>query len=202
MSLSRLLVEQLTLKGLSQTYCLFYIKVRWRLRSSPFQHLDRNEPLKRIKTCAKLVSCFDGVLVLLMLWRMRSRSSCVSLILHCSIISFCSYCCLSVCRRRWLFSSSSISFCLIAISQVMLARSAWKFSVEHTQSHFLTKMEKSAVRCHFYCILHFCVNYYILKVSAFSFKMKWNQNKRSYCHIIGVILLWWKDLVYKKVFLS
>ena len=69
------------------------------------------------------------LLVLLMLWRTRSRSSWVSLILHCSIISFCSYCCLSVCKRRWLFSSSSISFCLMAISQVMLARSAWKFSV-------------------------------------------------------------------------
>lgn len=63
-----------------------------------------------------------------MLCRTLSLSSCVSLILFCSIISFCSYCCFSVCRRRWLFSSSSMSFCLIAISQVMLARSAWTFS--------------------------------------------------------------------------
>ena len=75
----------------------------------------------------------SGRVVLLMFWRTRSLSSCVSLILHCSIISFCSYCCLSVWRRRWLFSSSSISFCLMAISHVMLARSAWKFSETDNQ---------------------------------------------------------------------
>ncbi|TNN36933.1 hypothetical protein EYF80_052897 [Liparis tanakae] len=60
----------------------------------------------------------DGHLgVLLMFSSTRSLSSCVSRILHCSIISFCSYCSFSVCSRRWLFSSSSISFCLMAISQ-------------------------------------------------------------------------------------
>lgn len=65
-----------------------------------------------------------------MLCNTLSLSSCVSRILFCSIISFCSYCCFRVCRRRWLFSSSSISFCLMAISHVMLARSAWTSSAE------------------------------------------------------------------------
>lgn len=115
----------------------FSIKLRWRLRTLLFTETEINH-----SKAYKLVPRFHGVLVLLMLWRMRSRSSCVSLILHCSIISFCSYCCLSVCRRRWLFSSSSISFCLIAISQVMLARSAWKFSVEHTRSDFFLQWAK------------------------------------------------------------
>lgn len=58
-------------------------------------------------------------------WSTWSLSSCVSRILCCSIISFSSYCFFSVCSRFWLFSSSSISFCLIAISHVIFAKSAW-----------------------------------------------------------------------------
>ena len=53
----------------------------------------------------------------------RSRSSCVSRILFCSRISFSSYWCFRVCSRRWLFSSSSINYCLISISHVRSARS-------------------------------------------------------------------------------
>lgn len=65
---------------------------------------------------------------LLRFCRTLSRSSWVSRILFCSRISFSSYWCFRVWRRRWLFSNSSINFCLISISQVRSARSAWKFA--------------------------------------------------------------------------
>lgn len=60
--------------------------------------------------------------------RTRSLSSWVSRILFCSRMSFSSYCSFSISSLRWLFSSSSISFCLISISQVRSARSAWKLA--------------------------------------------------------------------------
>lgn len=57
-----------------------------------------------------------------------SRSISVSLILACSCASFSSYWIRRECSFFWLISSSSISFCLMEISQVNSARSSWMLS--------------------------------------------------------------------------
>ena len=68
-----------------------------------------------------------------------SRSNCVSLILFSSAVNLSSYWTFRVCRRFWLNSSSSISFCFIDISHVKSARFSFSFPVtEMNIEHILT----------------------------------------------------------------